>query len=132
MATGEQRNYSKSYLKKAEEYVASAEDNLAAARHTPAAGDAIHAGISSKDAIVPTLTGSARRPRPRDGCEGTEAGLGEETRSRNGREGTPRVAFGERRCGVRRRARDGWQGRVTRRRARTLVDLAVHIVRLGR
>jgi hypothetical protein len=34
MATGEQRNYyAKSFLKKPEEYVASAEDNLAAERH---------------------------------------------------------------------------------------------------
>ncbi len=61
MATGAQRNQARSFLKKAEEYVASAEDNLTAERHTPAAGDAIHAGISSKDAIVTTLTGSTSK-----------------------------------------------------------------------
>ena len=61
MATIEQRNRAKSFLKKAEEYLASAEDNLAAERRTPAAGDAIHAGISSKDAIVTALTGSTNK-----------------------------------------------------------------------
>jgi hypothetical protein len=61
MATVEQRNQAKSFLKKAEEYLASAEDNLAAERHTPAAGDAIHAAISSKDAIVTMLTGSTSK-----------------------------------------------------------------------
>lgn len=50
MAAAEQRNHAKAYLKKALEYPASAEDNLAANRHTPAAGDAIHAGISAKAA----------------------------------------------------------------------------------
>lgn len=49
MATAEQRNHAKAFLKKAE-------DNLAAGRNTPAAGDAIHAGISAKDAIVTALT----------------------------------------------------------------------------
>jgi hypothetical protein len=57
MTTAEQRNNAKSFLTKAEEYLASAQDNLAAERHTPAAGDAIHAGISAKDAIVTALTG---------------------------------------------------------------------------
>jgi hypothetical protein len=38
MATVEQRNHAKSFLQKAEEYLASAEDNLTAERHTPAAG----------------------------------------------------------------------------------------------
>ncbi len=58
MATVEQRNHAKSFLRKAEEYLASAEANLVAARHTVAAGDAIHAGISAKDAVVTELTGT--------------------------------------------------------------------------
>jgi hypothetical protein len=37
------------------------EDNLAAERRTPAAGDAIHAGISSRDPIVTMLTGSTSK-----------------------------------------------------------------------
>ncbi len=63
MATAEQRNHAKSFLRKAEEYLASAEDNLAADRYTPAAGDAIHAGISAKDAIVTCLPARATRAR---------------------------------------------------------------------
>ena len=58
MATLEQRNHARSFLKKAEEYLASAEANLVAARYTVAAGDAIHAGISAKDAVVTELTGT--------------------------------------------------------------------------
>ncbi|MGH3333395.1 MAG: hypothetical protein ACRDPJ_19025 [Nocardioidaceae bacterium] len=61
MATAEQRNHARSFLKKAEEYLASAEDNLEVGRYTPAAGDAIHAGISAKDAIVTALTGSTSK-----------------------------------------------------------------------
>ena len=61
MATAEQRNHAKSFLKKAEEYLASAEANLTAQRFTPAAGDAIHAGISAKDAILTVLTGSTSK-----------------------------------------------------------------------
>lgn len=63
MAAAEQRNQAKSYLKKAGEYLASAESNLAAKRYTPAVGDAIHAGISAKDAIVTVLTGSTSKGR---------------------------------------------------------------------
>jgi predicted nucleotidyltransferase len=51
----------RSFLTKAEEYLASAEANLAAGRHSPAAGDAIHAGISSKDAVVTALTGTSSK-----------------------------------------------------------------------
>ncbi len=61
MATAEQRNHARNYLKKAEEYAASAAANLAAERCTPAAGDSIHAGICAKDAIVTVLTGSTRK-----------------------------------------------------------------------
>lgn len=61
MANAEQRNHAKAFLTKAEEYLASAEDNLAASRFTPAAGDAIHAGTSAKDAIVTVLTGASTK-----------------------------------------------------------------------
>lgn len=63
MATFEQRQHARSYLKKAEEYLASAETNLAAERNTVAAGDAIHAGICAKDAIVTELTGKTTKGR---------------------------------------------------------------------
>lgn len=61
MASAEQLNHAKAFLGKAEEYLASAEDNLVAERPTAAAGDAIHAGISAKDAIVTALTGATRK-----------------------------------------------------------------------
>lgn len=48
----------KVFLGKAEEYLASAQDNLSQDRFTVAAGDAIHSGISAKDAIVTALTGT--------------------------------------------------------------------------
>jgi len=63
MATLEHRNRARGFLKKAEEYLASAEANLAAERYTVAAGDAIHAGICAKDAIVTDLTGSTTKGR---------------------------------------------------------------------
>lgn len=63
MATAEQRNHAKSFLMKSGEYLESAEANLAAGRYTPAAGDAIHAGISAKDAIVTALTGSTGKSK---------------------------------------------------------------------
>ena len=56
-------NRAKTFLAKAEEYLASAEDNLAAARYTPAAGDAVHAGISAKDAILTALTGQTAKAK---------------------------------------------------------------------
>jgi len=55
MTSAESTNYAKRYLQKAVEYLASAQDNFDLERATPAAGDAIHAGISAKDAIV-TIT----------------------------------------------------------------------------
>lgn len=63
MSTAESRNHARNYLRKAQEYLASAEDNLNAARYTPAAGDAIHAGISAKDATVTALTDSTRKSK---------------------------------------------------------------------
>lgn len=57
MTDAESRNTARRYLRKAKEYLDSAQDNLDLERATPAAGDAIHAGISAKDAIVMALTG---------------------------------------------------------------------------
>lgn len=63
MTSMESKNHARSYLRKAEEYLASAQDNLDLGRATPAAGDAIHAGISAKDALVTALRITPRRPR---------------------------------------------------------------------
>ena len=63
MTSADILNYAKRHLQKAEEYLASAEDNLDLERATPAAGDAIHAGISAKDAIVTMLTGATSKAK---------------------------------------------------------------------
>ena len=63
MTAAESLNYAKRYLQKADEYLASARDNLDLERATPAAGDAIHAGISAKDAIVTMLTGATSKAK---------------------------------------------------------------------
>jgi len=133
MATGEQRDHTRSFLKKAEEYLASAEANLAAKPYTPAAGDAIHAGISAKDAIVTALTGSTSKGKDhataakelrqslaqRAEAPGAEKALRELLSAKADVEyGTDVVTAAKAEPLV--------------RRARTLVDLAIEIVRLGR
>ena len=63
MTSAESTNYAKRYLQKAVEYLASAQDNFDLERATPAAGDAIHAGINAKDAIVTMLTGATSKAK---------------------------------------------------------------------
>ena len=63
MTSGESRNHARSYLHKAQEYLDSAQDNLDLERATPAAGDAIHSGISAKDAVVTVLTGETSKAK---------------------------------------------------------------------
>jgi HEPN domain-containing protein len=133
MAKAGRRNHASSFLKKAEEYLASAEDNLELQRYTPAAGDAIHAGISAKDAIVTSLTGStskvkdhaaaateltralAKRPQ----AAAAQRGLRELISAKGD------VEYGTALIG-------STKAEPLVRRARTLVDLAIEIVRLGR
>ena len=133
MATLEQRNHARSFLKKAEEYLASAQDNLDLQRFTPAAGDAIHAGISAKDAIVVSLTGSTAKGKDhstapkelgralgqRPGAEGVVRALRELVAAKADVEyGTDLVTQAK--------------AAILVRRARTVVEVAVQIVRLGR
>jgi HEPN domain-containing protein len=133
MATAEQRNHAKAFLQKAEEYLASAEDNLERSRYTPAAGDAIHAGIGAKDAIVTALTGSTSKgkdhaaasrelkralaTRPR--ATAAERALRELIAAKGD------VEYGTALIG-------SPKAEPLVRRARTLVELAVEIIRLGR
>jgi len=63
MTNTESRNHAKSFLRKAQEYLDAAQDSLDLERATPAAGDAIHAGISAKDAIVTALTGETSKAK---------------------------------------------------------------------
>jgi HEPN domain-containing protein len=133
MATAEQRNHARSFLKKAEEYLASAEANLAAKRYTPAAGDAIHAGISAKDAILTTLTGA------------TSKGKDHATAAKELRQALatrPEAAAAEKSMRELIAAKGdveygtalitATKAQPLVRRARTLVDQAIEIVRLGR
>lgn len=63
MANAEQFNHAGAFLTRAKEYPASAEDNLAAQRCTPAPGDAFHAGISAKDDMLTELAGATRKSK---------------------------------------------------------------------
>lgn len=133
MANAEQRNHAKSLLKKAEEYLASAEDNLAAERHTPAAGDAIHAGISSKDAIVTTLTGSTSKGKDHaTAAKELKQALGKRPDATVAEKAVRELlsAKGDVEYGV--ALVTAVKAASLVRRARSLVELAVQIVRLGR
>jgi HEPN domain-containing protein len=132
MARAEQLNHAKAFLRKAEEYLASAEDNLVAERYTAAAGDAIHAGICSKDAIVTALTGATRKGKDhaaaarelktalgkRDDALAAEKALRELIGAKGDVEyGTALLT--------------ATKAEPLVRRTRSLVELAVQIVRLG-
>lgn len=132
MASLEQRNHARSFLRKAEEYLASAEANLEAERNTVAAADAIHAGISAKDAIVTELTGSTGKGKD-------HATAAKELRQALGRR--PEAAGAAKWMRELLSSKADVEYGVTLltaakaeplvRRARSLVDLAVTIVRLG-
>ncbi|MFT4081847.1 MAG: hypothetical protein QM638_04625 [Nocardioides sp.] len=63
MTDAQSKNLARTFLQKAKEYLDSAQDNRDLERATPAAGDAIHAGISAKDAIVTALTGTTSKAK---------------------------------------------------------------------
>ena len=133
MATTEQRNHAKSFLKKADEYLASAEVNLAAQRHTPAAGDAIHAGISSKDAIVTMLTGSTSKGKDHaTAAKELKQALGKRPEAPTAEKALRELlsAKADVEYGVALVTAAKAESLV--RRARALLELAVQIVRLGR
>jgi HEPN domain-containing protein len=132
MANAEQRNQAKALLRKAEEYLASAEDNLAEGRNTVAAGDAIHAGICAKDAVVTALTGTTRKGKDHKAAakelRTTLAGREQASTAANAlRELVSAKVDVEYRTALTTPARAG----SLVRRASTLVELAVTIVRLG-
>jgi len=63
MVGSDRRVQARAFLRKAREYLVVAEDSLERDRLTAAAGNAIHAGISAKDAIVLSLTGNIGKGR---------------------------------------------------------------------
>ncbi|TQL70183.1 hypothetical protein FB381_4112 [Nocardioides albertanoniae] len=133
MVTAEQRNHAKAFLQKAEEYVESAEDNVDLERFTPAAGDAIHAGISAKDAIATSLSGATGKTKDhaRAAKELAEAlGARAEAKSADRALRELVAARGDVEYGV--GLVSAPKAETLVRRARLLVDLAVSIVRLGR
>lgn len=133
MSSATNLNHARAYLKKAEEYLESAADNLVAERHTPCAGDAIHAGISAKDAIVSALTGSTGKHRE-------HAAAAKELRAALGKRDTAAAAERALRELVSAKGDVEYgtalvtaaKAELLVRRARTLVALAVETVRLGR
>jgi HEPN domain-containing protein len=133
MASAEHMNHARNFLRKAQEYLAAAEDSLAAGRHTPAAGDAIHAGISAKDAIVTALTGTTSKVKNHAAAAGElkqalgkrPESLGAERALRELISAKSDVEYGVALVTV-------TKAEPLVRRAKTLVDLAVQIVRLGR
>lgn len=133
MVSAEQRNHAKAFLQKAEEYVESAEDNLDLERYTPAAGDAIHAGISAKDAIVTSLSGATSKAKDhaRAAKELSEA-LGTRAEGKPAERALRELisAKGDVEYGV--ELITAAKAETLVRRARMLVDLAISIVRLGR
>jgi len=61
MMASQSRSAAQAFLTKSQEYLASATDNMISERLTAASGDAIHAGICAKDAIVMVLVGSVTK-----------------------------------------------------------------------
>jgi hypothetical protein len=133
MMVSEHMNHARNFLKKAQEYLAAAEDSLAAERHTPAAGDAIHAGINAKDAIVTALTGITSKGKNHSAAAvELKQALGQRTDSASAERALRELisAKSEVEYGV--ALVTAAKAEPLVRRARTLVELAVQIVRLGR
>lgn len=105
---------------------------MAAERHTPAAGDAIHAGINAKDAIVITLTGATRKAKDHAAAaKELKQALGQRAEAGNAEKALRELlaAKGDVEYGVALIQKAKAEALI--RRARSLVALAVEIVRLG-
>ncbi|ADU47393.1 hypothetical protein [Intrasporangium calvum] len=133
MASLEQRNHARNFLKKSQEYLASAEDNLDLHRYTVAAGDAIHAGISAKDAIVVTLTGATTKGRDHAAAAKELArALGPRTDATVAVRALRELISAKADVEYGTELVDAAKATVLVKRARDLADLAVQIVKLGR
>lgn len=132
MATAEQRNHARAYLTKAEEYLASAEDNLAADRNTPAAGDAIHAGICATDAIVTVLTGTNRKSKDHaTAAKELKLALGQRAEAGAAEKALRELISAKAAVEYGVALLPRTKAEPLLRRARSLVELAVGVVRLG-
>jgi hypothetical protein len=132
MATLEQRTHARSFLKKAEEYMASAEANLSAQRHTVAAGDSIHAGICAKDAIVTELTGSTVKGKDHAlAAKELRQTLGQRPEAAAAEKGLRELVSAKADVEYGVTLISDVKAQALVRRARSLVELAVRIVRLN-
>ena len=132
MTAAESLNYAKRYLQKAEGFLASAQDNIDLERATPAAGDAIHAGINAKDAIVALLTGASSKAKDHAKSAGElRAALGTRREAASAEKALREL------IAIKGDVEDGTtlitlaKAEPLVRRAQTLVDLAKQIVRPG-
>lgn len=131
MATLVQRNRARNFLKKAEEYLASAEANLATQRPTVAAGDAIHAGICAKDAIVTELTGTTTKGKDHAlAAKELRRALGQRPDAASAEKGLRELIVSKADVEYGVTLIPGAKAEALVRRARALVELAVRIVRL--
>jgi hypothetical protein len=122
----------RAFLRKAEEYLASAQANLVAERHAAAAGDAIHAGISAKDAIVTALTGATREAKDRAAsAKELKVALGKRSEAAAAEKALRELTSpkGEVESGT--ALLTATKAEPLVRRARLMVELAARIVRLG-
>lgn len=132
MATLEQRNHARSYLKKAEEYLASAEANLSAERYTVAAGDAIHAGICAEDAIVTELTGTTTKGKDHAlAAKELRQALGQRPDAASAEKGIRELVASKVDVEYGVTLIPAVKAAALLRRARSLVELAIRIVRLN-
>lgn len=129
--SAEHHNLARAFLKKAEEYLASAEDNFDLERYTPAAGDAIHAGINAKDAIVEMLTGSTSKQKDH-AAAGSELRrvLGQRPEAAKAEQSLRQLVAAKSDVEYGTSLLSATKTEPLLRRARTLVDLAIGIVRL--
>jgi HEPN domain-containing protein len=133
MASAEHMNHARNFLKKAQEYLAAAEDSLMAGRHTPAAGDAIHAGITAKDAIVTALTGTTGKNKNHAAAAGElKQALGRRPESPAAERALRELISAKSDVAYGVALVTAAKAEPLVRRAKSLVDLAVQIVRLGR
>ncbi len=131
MATLEHRNHARSFLRKAEEYLVSAEVNLTAERYTVAAGDASHAGVCAKDAIVTELTGTTVKGWDHAlAAEELRRALGQRPDAASAEKGLRELVSSKADVEYGVTIIAAVKAEALVRRARSLVDLAVRIVRL--
>lgn len=132
MTTSETRAKARAFLSKAEEYLASAEQDAVAERHTAAASSAIHAGISAKDAIVTALTGQTTKGQSHStAAKELGTALGQRPEAKNAERALRDLLAVKTDVQYSYTSITAPKAQDYLRRARTLVVLAIHIVRIG-